>query len=320
MFYRTVVFCFLCASLAFDASAASPPAAYIFQVQGAVQVVDATGKARRAATFGCIYADEQVKLPTGSRISLRLCSDGHREQIAAEGTWTVTDSGLSPRDKVTVLPSATEQSQPLAAMMKSLPQPAEVGGRLGGITIARAGESDGPKVSPLDLEVVLSTTPTLTWPTRAGVARYRVYLNSEGKKLWSLTTAGTEMTVPAGLLKPGTRCDWQVLDARPGAAGPVVKASFTVAYPSQQEQADLLKSLAKVDAESLAFAALTSEAQHFYTQALEFYTQLAKESDDPTFQAALAELYIKSGREKEAAIARKKAEDAGFEFKPTSQP
>gem|GEM_PF-6757242 len=320
MFYRKLLLGLACISVASVVHAASSPAAYIFQVQGAVQVVDATGKVRRAATFGCVYADEQVTLPAGSRLSLRLCGDGHREQIAAAGTWTVTESGLAPRDQVTVLPSTTEQARPLAAMMKTLPQPAEVGGRLGGITIARAGETDGPRVSPLDLEVVLSTTPTLLWPPREGVTRYRVYLNSEGKKLWSVTTAETQATIPSGLLKPGTRCDWQVLDARPGTIGPLVKASFTVAFPSQQEQADLLKSLAAVDAESLAFAALTSETQHFYTQAIELYTQLTKVSDDPTFQAALAELYLKSGREKEAAIARKKAESAGFEFTTLSQP
>ncbi|MBI1345719.1 hypothetical protein GC163_05460 [bacterium] len=300
--------------------AASAPTAYIFQVQGAVEVIDSAGKARRAATFGCVYEDEQVKLADASRISLRLCSDGHREQIESTGTWKLTTEGLTPREKVTVLATQADQARPLGTFMKSLPQPSEVGGRLGGVTVARAGETDGPKVSPLDFEIVLTTTPTLSWPERSGVARYRVYLNSEGKKLWSMTTPETKVMVPMGLLKPGTRCDWQVLDARPGTTGPIAKASFTVAFPSQHDQAELLQTLAEADAESRAFAAFTSESQQFYGQAIELYSQLAKESDDAAFHAALAELYAKSGRDAEAQAARKRAEAAGFVFTKPNQP
>lgn len=317
---RLAVIGLFCVLSAWECHAANAPAAYIFQVQGPVQIVDAAGKSRKAATFGCVYPEEKLTLPAEASISLRLCVDGHREQVATAGSWTVHAEGLSPRDQVTVLPATAEQARPLGAMMKSLPQPKEVGGRLGGVTVARSGETDGPRVSPLDREIVLSTTPSLRWIARPGVARYRVYLNSEGKKLWSVTTAETQAIVPAGLLKPGTRCEWQVLDARPGTSGPIAKASFTVAYPSQQDQADLLKSLASIDPESKAFAALTSEAQQFYTQAIELYSELIKESRDPVYYAALAELYQKSGREQEAAEARKKAEASGFEFTQPSQP
>ncbi len=294
-------------------SCADRPIALIFQVKGDVKILAADGMSRKAAMFGGIYAAEKLAVAGDGSVSVRFASDGHRETVAKAGEWQLATTGLQPQANVQVVASTNERGKPLGELMRALPEPQGGNGRLGGVTVARSGDQEGPTVSPMDSEVVLGGAPILTWPPRTGVARYRVFVNSNGKKIWSGTMTETTATVPPEQLQPGMRCDWQVVDARPGG-GTVVKASFTMAFPSQQEQARLLQEVATEGTESRAFAALTAESHRFYHLALGLYQDLARETNDATFHAALAELYGRAGREEAAGKARQTAEELGFLF------
>lgn len=310
---RIAVSVIVALGLCVENSYADRPVAFIFKVQGDVTILAANGTARKAAMFGGIYDAEKLSVVGDGAVSLRFAGDGHRETVSKAGEWQLASTGLQPQANVQVVASTNERGKPLGELMRALPEPQGGNGRLGGVTVARSGAEVGPSVSPMDGEVVLGGAPMLTWRPRPGVARYRVFLNSNGKKIWSGTVTETSAPIPAEQLQPGTRYDWQVVDGRPGG-GTIVKATFTLAFPSQQAQARLLQEVAEEGVESRAFAALTAESHRFYSLALGLYQKLAEDTKDPVFYAALAELYGRAGRVEAAAAARSQAEAQGFPF------
>ena len=148
-------------------------------------------------------------------------------------------------------------------------------------------------------------------------------MSASGRRLWAQTAEAPELAFSRDRpLRDNTLYTWRVFGTFPDkSVKQLHEANFTTANESQRAEAKGLHELAEApEAPFQAAAALNYERLKLLAEAIPLYEKLVKESPETAgFHAALAELYHKAGRVKEAAQAREAAEKLGFDFaRPTS--
>jgi hypothetical protein len=307
----------LLALLAAASLAQAQGVARLLEVNGDVVIRPLAGEPRPAEVYGAVSAGEKLVLPANSSVVLGWHASGQLQRVSGAGEAQVGAQMVEAGAGVKVEPLSVPQQELVAKGVKALRDLPS------GPSVTR-GVKDKPvrpTIAPIFGSMVLTVEPTFSWPADKDATEYRVRLNDPSGQLWvngPKQPRETKLPYPSNKpLERGLSYQWVVL-AKKGNQGEqqVAEGEFTVAVEAEAREARELQTLAGQPNEFLlALVALRLEQQELFAEAIAVYEKLAKLSaKQPTYHAALSELYDRAGRRKEAAEARERAMKLGFKF------
>lgn len=293
---------------------ATPPVARVLDVQGTVKILGINGKARPAARFVTVYADEWLEgSDASSSAKLMFKSDGHLECLQGKVKSQATEKGCQP-------PGIRQDQVPPPIKRSAAKWFADLPETPGGISIARG---DSPIVEPISNSRILSAKPVFAWPAKRGVSHYELILSSgtDDSVVWSIKTNATTASYPGEpALNLGDGYYWTV-DKFPRNENEdpqvfIAEGSFVLASEAERMQVKELQQLAQsADAAWSLVAAENLMRMHFYAEAIAGYEKLAATSgNDPYFHVVLANLYTIARRHSDSAAAQKRARQLGYKL------
>jgi hypothetical protein len=168
------------------------------------------------------------------------------------------------------------------------------GARSGAIRVRSGSDLHFRNLYPNGESVAIPESTVLRFAPIEGASRYRVELEDEsGKTVFDAETPLSAVTVPVGILRPGSRYYWKVRTIE--RSGPSVRGESDFTTLGEEDirrraavSAVLMK---KGDTESLALMAEIDHRLGLLMEAREgFQAALAKAPEDAALQRALADL------------------------------
>jgi hypothetical protein len=251
-------------------------------------------------------------------VRLVILEDGHNESIFPGKTVTVGKKGCDPAD-------ARKRSDPRITKTNRKQLHKFLEGQRAGLVVGRDSVL-GPEIGwPISGSVTLSERPTFRWRAVKGAVKYEVRLETvKGKDtqlLWTTTTKDVTLPYPRGkdALQRGQTIHWSVTaDTGGGKTRKVVEASeLTVASLClKKELAELAPLLESKSADDWLLAAVVSEGQRCYEEALPLYEKLAeKRPRQPGILKSLGVFYAHSIQKDKADDVRKRLKQIEEEAK-----
>lgn len=276
---------------------AGPEAVAVVSSLSGSASVAATPGATKTATrlFDWLPAGAVIEVEAGSSLTLAFCN-GNRYELGERTKATLTAAGVKG-DSGVVRPLDPVPPIPRAAAIASEAKPGE---RSGAIRI-RDQEDRIRNLYPRADSAALPEGAVLRFSPAPGASRYRVELEDEtGRTVFDVETQAVTVSVPAGILKPGSRYFWKVrtLD-RMGPAVRGESAFATLAAEDIGRRAAVKAALeGKGDAPSLALLAEIDRRLGLLAEAREeFRAALAKSPGDDAIRRALVEIEQRLGPE-----------------------
>lgn len=203
-----------CGAAAAQEKSAQRPVALVYALSGEATLLAAAGGRRPLRLFDRLTVGEGVEVGKGARLALAF-ADGRRYELRERSTATLGPADLSAR-------SGAVRSLPAVPPLPRLLPIAEAdrpGLRAGAVRI-RAERIEG--LCPDQGAATLAGATLLRFEPVEGGGSYRVEVHDrQGNVIFAEETAEARVSVPAGLLQPGTRYDWTVRTVE--RAGPVAK-------------------------------------------------------------------------------------------------
>ena len=233
-------------------SAAGPtkaPAAIVYTLSGAATQVGPTPSRHSIGLFDCLSAGAVLEVAPGARLSLAFAS-GKRWLLGGGARVTLGAKDLKSRiGDVRALPDVPTLP-PLAPIRED-----DHAGTLAGAVRIRAERITG--LYPRQGTAALAGAAVLRFAPADGGGKYRVEVQDRrGNVVFGAATAATEVSLPAGLLKPGLRYHWTVRTLE--RAGPVAtgEADFATLAAKIAGQREKLRRAVESAGESAALALL----------------------------------------------------------------
>jgi hypothetical protein len=262
--------------------------AVVTSITGNITLTAQADKKVPVHLFDWLPAGSVIESAAGSNVTL-VFADGRRYEIVEKSRVSLGAAG--PK-------SAAGSVRPLEAVP---PMPrlvaisvSHAGAKSGAIRVRQGSDLHFRNLYPNGASVTLPDSTVLRFAPIEGALRYRVELEDEsGKTVFDAETPLSAVTVPTGILRPGSRYYWKVRTIE--RSGPSVRGDSEFATLGEEDirrreavRAALEK---KNDVESLALMAEIDRRLELLLEAREgFQTALAKAPDDAALQKAIAEI------------------------------
>jgi hypothetical protein len=266
-------------------------AAIVVSLSGQASVHSGAASSRLAA-LDWLSADVIIETGSKSTISVRL-ANGRGWEFGEHTRATVK------ADVVTQISGTITELAPLPP----IPKPAPIAGDYGQVAGAVRFRGDSPPRSlyPHEGATALPDTVKLSFSAVAGASSYRLVLADENDtELWVQQTAATSVSVPAKVLKPGTRYVWHAEAWGRGAKLGEAEAQFaTISETTLAERRTFMAAIASQPRERALLASIDVRLGLLAEAVDEFGDALRESPDDPEIQRALAAAKIaRDGGEK----------------------
>lgn len=261
----------------------------VTSISGSAILVAPTKRKGPVSRFDWLPAGALLETDPGSSVTL-IFADGSRYEIGEKTRITVTVGGPKPLGNTVHRLEAIPPIPRLAALADGQ----HIGSRSGAIRVRQGSGARVQSLYPNAASMSIPDNTSLRYAPVEGASRYRVELEDEtGKTILDVQTELTTLSVPQGILRPGSGYYWKVRTVE--RVGPSVHGESEFATLSQedlQRRAALQASLQQQgDASSLATLADVDRRLGLWVEAREgFLAAMAKASGDAAIAKALSEV------------------------------
>jgi hypothetical protein len=268
--------------------AAQEAVAVVTSVTGSVTLTVQPDKKSSVHLFDWLPVGSVIESAAGSDLTL-VFADGRRYEIGEKSRVTLAPAG--PKSSAgTLRPLEAVPPMPRLVAISTV----RAGARSGAIRVRSGSDLHFRNLYPNGESVAIPESTVLRFAPIEGASRYRVELEDEtGKTVFDAETPLSAVTVPVGILRPGSRYYWKVRTIE--RSGPSVRGESDFTTLGEEDirrraavSAVLMK---KGDTESLALMAEIDHRLGLLMEAREgFQAALAKAPEDAALQRALADL------------------------------
>jgi hypothetical protein len=262
--------------------------AVVTSVSGNVTVTSPAVKKAPVHLFDWLADGSVIESDPGSTATL-VFADGRRYELAEKSRASLSANGLkASAGSVRALESVPPMPRLVAISAD------RAGARSGAIRVRGNADAHFRSLYPNGNSLTLPDSTVLRFAPIEGATRYRVELEDEsGKTVFDVETQLSAVTVPVGILHPGSRYYWKVRTIE--RIGPSIRGESDFATLGEEDirrRAAVKAALEKKgDVESLALMAEIDRRLGLLIEAREgFQTALTKAPEDAALQKALAEL------------------------------
>ncbi|MBW8879134.1 MAG: hypothetical protein JF614_29690 [Acidobacteria bacterium] len=239
----------LLALVAVQPATAAAPVALVYSLAGEATLRVHAEERRPLRLFDRFAAGATVEVGSGSHLALAF-ANGRRYELGGRSRVTLGPADLASRNGP-VRPLASFPPVPGLSPIAAADRPGE---RAGAVRI-RGEEIAG--LYPGHGAATLAGATVLRFEPIEGGARYRVEVQDrQGKLIFEAETTASAVTLPTGLLRPGTSYDWSVRTVE--RAGPVAqgKADFVTLSSRTAKAREALRNALMKEGDSTSLALL----------------------------------------------------------------
>jgi hypothetical protein len=261
------------------------PVAIVSEMQGKADVLIPGQAPKLLKLFDWLEAGSSVMVRPQSRVVL-VFSNGKRYELPSGNEAVLQKDSLKNYKGFSRILVSVPPLRRLPELAASLPP----GNASGAIRIR--GDIAFTRLYPNSNQAVLSDSVVLRYSAISQAQRYRIVLQDEaGRAVFDEETTETEVTVPSGIVQPGSHYHWHITTI---GKGPVHHGygEFT-ALPANiaQERALFKKKIDKnVDAENLALMAAIDRTLGLLYEARNEFSASLQEREDPQIRAIVEQL------------------------------